>query len=41
MILALLGGLAVIGYAYFGDMGPDSQETVVKIPLPGSEGTGE
>jgi hypothetical protein len=35
VILALLAGLAVVGYAYFGDMAPDSAEQRLDVTLPG------
>ena len=48
LILILLGILAVIGYAYFGDMDPPRAENRIDVTLPGvgtpapsaTEGTG-
>jgi len=47
-LLILLGILAVIGYAYFGDMTPEGHESRIEVTLPGvaapaaggTEGTG-
>ena len=33
--LVVLGALAVVGFAYFGDMAPESSEQTVEITLPG------
>ena len=35
LLLLLLGVLAVVGYAYFGDMTPASTEQRLEVTLPG------
>ncbi|WP_146696153.1 hypothetical protein [Thioclava sp. F34-6] len=38
VILLVLGAIGVIGFAYLGDMSPDSQEQRIEVTLP--DGTG-
>lgn len=40
VILLVLGAIGVIGFAYLGDMSPDSQEQRIDITLPGGIGAG-
>ncbi len=38
LILLVLGAIGVIGFAYLGDMSPDSHEQRIEVNLPGSDG---
>ncbi|MBC7146615.1 MAG: hypothetical protein H5U24_14615 [Thioclava marina] len=40
VILLILGTIGVIGFAYLGDMSPDSQEQRIEVTLPGGVGAG-
>jgi len=39
LFLLLLGALAVIGFAYLGDMSPEATEQRIEVQLPGSAGS--
>lgn len=36
VILALLGGLGLVGYAYLGDLSPDQRDVTQPVVLDGS-----
>ncbi|OOY16271.1 hypothetical protein [Thioclava sp. DLFJ4-1] len=38
VILLVLGAIGVIGFAYLGDMSPDSQEQRIEVTLPDGSG---
>ena len=41
LLLLVLGGLALVGYAYLGDMAPRESESRIEVQLPGQPAPAE